>query len=133
MSTDLYLISFSHLYLIFFCLHLTSFCGNLSPQMVPQTVAHLSFATCFSIWLLYHFTIHFLSLYPLPLSSLSHFILPVAIVKESRRLVGSSFNTVLKAQLDRAPGMDDFVLAALSIAIGAVNSTTSIPQFIGIT
>lgn len=90
LSKNLYIISLSYLCLIFFCLHLTTFCGNLSLRIVPQMVVHLSFATCFSIWLLYRFTFHFLSLYPLPLSS-SHSILPVATVKVSRRLAGSSF------------------------------------------
>ena len=88
LSENLNLISLSYRRLIFFCLHLTTFWSNLSLWMVPQTVAHLSFATCFSIWLLYHFTFHFLSLSP-PLSS-SHSIV-VATVEESRRLVGCSF------------------------------------------
>lgn len=47
---------------IFFSLHLTCFCGNLSPRMVPQTLVHLSFATCFfhlafSITLLFIFSL----------------------------------------------------------------------------
>lgn len=59
LSTNLYFICLWHLCSIFLCLHLSNFSGNLSLRVLPHTLTHLSFATCFSIWLLYHLTFHF--------------------------------------------------------------------------
>lgn len=64
----LYFTPLSRLSLIFFHPHPANFCGNLSLRMFPGTVTDPSFATCFSIWLLYHVTYHFSFHRPPPLN-----------------------------------------------------------------
>lgn len=127
---NLYFISFSHLCLIFLCLHPTNFCSNLSCRMLLCIVSHLSFATCF-------FHLPSLSLY-FPFFSSCAGVPPSLIIvslhltsspcRRIRRLVISSFSQFFffyffffQAVLERAFDMDCFALAGLNNEIRAAD------------
>lgn len=123
LSTNLYFICLWHLCSIFLCLHLSNFSANLSLRVLPHTLTHLSFPTCFSIWLLYHLTFHFsfhAPFFNLHLTSSYH-------CQRIRRLVVPSFTQFLFLKsgtltgLKQASCADCFVLAAVDNKIRAID------------